>query len=114
MSSHGRESKFMEVAMVEKVGVGCTAVSGGGCDEVWEVVARKWGQMAAVKGIVLQVGGNDIAVKKDGVQVPGLGYAAMREKLEELVRWLRERVGGWWSPWMRCHAGVWEGFLMWW
>ena len=34
VSSHGSESDFMKKAMVEEVGVGCTAVSGVGCDEV--------------------------------------------------------------------------------
>ena len=63
----------MAPAMVEKVGVGCSAVSGGGCEEVKEVVAKKWGRLVGVRGVVLQIGGDDAAEKRDGVQVEGEG-----------------------------------------
>ena len=94
VSSHGRESQLMSRRSVEEAGIGCSAISGGGCEEVKEVVAMKWGKLEKMKGVVLCIGGNDLAKRSGGGQVQAVGYAELRERIEDLVRWLGERVGG--------------------
>jgi hypothetical protein len=68
VSSHGRYGNLVSEEML-RGRVGCSAVGGGGLAEVRALVDRKWGGLAALRCVVLCVGGNDVSRRRGGVQV---------------------------------------------
>jgi hypothetical protein len=68
VSSHGRYGNLVSEEMVQGR-VGCSAVGGGGLEEVRALVNRKWGGLEALRCVVLCVGGNDVSRRRGGVQV---------------------------------------------
>jgi hypothetical protein len=47
--------------------VGCSAVGGGGLEEVRALVNRKWGGLDALRCVVLCVGGNEVSRRRGEV-----------------------------------------------
>jgi hypothetical protein len=68
VSSHGRYGNLVSEEMV-RGRIGCSAVGGGGLEEVRALVNRKWGGLEALRCVLLCVGGNDVSRRRGGVQV---------------------------------------------